>query len=317
MLTHIPSPQLTAQKVKMSQQSRSSSVSSEESMEPFLAFIEKALLKCPSPPPDAATAATTTTTNEGPVLDSQSTTADKFEALSAAVMLQREDLHHLLRDAQGKAPEEEKPTSSATAPGPDQGELVDKLKAEIKQLRNALNVAQWQLREAGRVQTEAPNTFEATMTEVIDAVNDKWEDYNSLSSVTDPAKVIEDLRKRNKELEEENKNLDRNGFMPKRMHDLVNKVKALRERNSELKDKLKKNEMAKADVDKIAELEAEITKITREKAELFSKQKSIFHLCKVLKENQGHKGDLPEYKLNDMVFNMFEDFLMQKIAQYK
>uniref|UniRef100_L7JPY3 Uncharacterized protein n=1 Tax=Pyricularia oryzae (strain P131) TaxID=1143193 RepID=L7JPY3_PYRO1 len=218
---------LSPQKVKMSQQSRSSSVSSEESMEPFLAFIEKARLKCPSPPPDAATAATTTT-NEGPVLDSQSTTADKFEALSAAVMLQREDLHHLLRDAQGKAPEEEKPTSSATAPGPDQGELVDKLKAEIKQLRNALNVAQWQLREAGRVQTEAPNTFEATMTEVIEAVNDKWEDYNSLSSVTDPAKVIEDLRKRNKELEEENKNLDRNGFMPKRMHDLVNKVKAHR-----------------------------------------------------------------------------------------
>lgn len=284
-------------------------------MEPFLAFIEKARLECPSPPPDAATAATTTT-NEGPVLDSQSTTADKFEALSAAVMLQKEDLHHLLRDAQGKAPEEE-PTSSAAAPGPDQGELVNKLKAEIEQLSNALNVAQWQLREAGRVQTQAPNTFEATMTEVIDAVNDKWEDYNSLSSVTDPAKVIEDLRKRNKELEEENKNLDRNGFMPKRMHDLVNKVKALRQRNSELKDKLKKNERAKADVDKIAELEAEITKITKEKAELFSKQKSIFHLCKVLKENQGHKGDLPEYKLNDMVFNMFEDFLMQKIAQYK
>ncbi|TLD18070.1 hypothetical protein PspLS_10530 [Pyricularia sp. CBS 133598] len=267
----------------------------------------KARLECAPPPPDATTTTNTTTTDD-PVLGNQRTAEERVKKLSIAITLYNERMCHLLRDAHGKGLVEEKPTNSAAATSPDQGEVVDRLKAEIKQLKDALDVAwadlaaaQWQLREAGRVQTQAPSTFEATMMEVIEAVNYKWQDYNCPSSVTDPAKVIEGLRGRNRELEKDNKNLDRKGFMPKRMHDLVNKVKALMERNSELTEKLEQNERAKADVDKIAELERE----------------SIFHLCKELKENQGHKGDLSEYKMNDMVFNMFEDFIKQKMAQYK
>ncbi|TLS27127.1 hypothetical protein PpBr36_04960 [Pyricularia pennisetigena] len=296
----------------MSHHSRSSTIDSSESNESnelFLDCIEEALQECPPPHPEVAT-------TEDPVLASK--------RIAAAIQLQNEDLRHLLHDAQAKAPGDEKAPTSAAGTSPSQGNVMDKLNAEIEQLSNTLKAAradlaaaQWQLREAGRVQTQAPNTFEATMTEVIEAVDSKWQDYNSLASVADPAKEIKHLRQRNKELEEENKNLDRKGFIPKRMRDLVNKVNALRERNSELTDKLKRNERSKADVDRIAELEAEISKITLEKADLFKKQKSIFHLCKELNENQGHKGDLSEYKMNDMVFEMFGEFIKQKIAQYK
>ncbi|KAI6374020.1 hypothetical protein MCOR25_003255 [Pyricularia grisea] len=304
----------------MSHHSRSSSANSDEALKLFLDTSEKARKECPSPPPGAAA---TTTTTEDPVLASESTEKDRFKTMAAAIDLHSEALRRLLQDAQGNARGEENLITTAVT-SPDQGEAVDKLKAEIEQLsiqlqavRAELAVAQWQLREAGRVQTQAPNTFEATMTEVIEAVHNKWEEYSLLSLVTDPAKVIEDLRKRNKQLEEENKSLDRKGFMPKMMRNLITKCKALRQRNSELEDKLKQNERAKADIDKIADLEAEITKITKEKAELFKKQKSIFHLCKELKENQGHLCDLSEYKMNDTVFSMFEEFIRQKIAQSK